>query len=233
MITGANRGLGLGLVKAYALRPSHTVIAAVRTPSKMPEVECGEGSKVIVVQLDSGDTEGPANVMAELKEKGVTKIDVAIANAAQMTDEVYASTATVSIKVVEEHFKINTLGALAFFQACVPLMAPGAKFIWMSSGASIIDRVPDKKDMAYGVTKCAMNFMARYACFEEPDLIIFPLSPGWVQTEMGNAGAKWAGMEKAPLTLEQSVSGMMKVIDGATKETSGKHMRYDGSNSKW
>ena len=93
------------------------------------------------------------------------------------------------------------LGALVFFQACVPLMQPGGKFIFMSSGASIIDRVPDKKDATYGITKVrptrlpprsrvsadlvrqsAMNYLARYAHFEEPELIIFSLSPGWVQT---------------------------------------------------
>lgn len=45
------------------------------------------------------------------------------------------------------------LGALTFFQAVRPLLPDGGKFIFMSSGASIIDRVPDKIDAAYGITK--------------------------------------------------------------------------------
>jgi hypothetical protein len=32
-------------------------------------------------------------------------------------------------------------------------MPKGAKFIFMSSGASIIDRIPDKTDAGYGITK--------------------------------------------------------------------------------
>jgi norsolorinic acid ketoreductase len=42
---------------------------------------------------------------------------------------------------------------LALFQACVSRMSKGAKFVFMSSGASPIDRVPDKEDAGYGITK--------------------------------------------------------------------------------
>lgn len=42
---------------------------------------------------------------------------------------------------------------MALFQALVPVIPNGGKFVWMSSGASIIDRVPDKTDAGYGITK--------------------------------------------------------------------------------
>lgn len=32
-------------------------------------------------------------------------------------------------------------------------MPDGGKFVFMSSGASVIDRVPDKMDTGYGITK--------------------------------------------------------------------------------
>jgi hypothetical protein len=34
----------------------------------------------------------------------------------------------------------------------------------------------------------------------------------WVQTEMGNAGAKNVGMEKADTTVEDSVAGLMDKV---------------------
>lgn len=95
---------------------------------------------------------------------------------------------------------IQVLGALALFQACVPRMSKGGKFIFMSSGASPIDRIPDKEDAGYGITKVSSfgpkayltpesdavqsscNYLARYAHFENPELVVFSLSPGWVQT---------------------------------------------------
>jgi norsolorinic acid ketoreductase len=44
------------------------------------------------------------------------------------------------------------------------------------------------------------------------------LQPGWVQTEMGNFAAKSVGLESAPVKLEASVEGCMKVIDTASRE---------------
>lgn len=34
----------------------------------------------------------------------------------------------------------------------------------------------------------------------------------WVQTELGNEAAKRAGMEQAPVTVEQSVQGILSVV---------------------
>lgn len=76
--------------------------------------------------------------------------------------------------------------------------------------------------------------MVRKIHFENPGLIAFPIHPGWVQTEMGNAGAEAAGIEKADITLEQSVAGLTSVIDKASREeTSGKLMNYDGNVLPW
>ncbi|RSH92077.1 hypothetical protein EHS25_008489 [Saitozyma podzolica] len=233
LISGANRGIGLGLAQAYAALPNHTVVVALRNPSSMPTVKTGEGSKVVVVKLDAGVASDAKTAIDELKSKhGVTKLDIVIANAAIMHD--FASLATIPLEDFEQMWRVNTLGSLALFQACVPLMPKGAKFIFMSSGASIIDRIPDKTDAGYGITKSAVNYLARYAHFENPDLVIFSMSPGWVQTEMGDRGARNAGLEHAPTTVDESVSGMIKVIEEATRDKwSGLHARYNGTQSKW
>ena len=51
---------------------------------------------------------------------------------------------------------------------------------------------------------------------------------------MGNAGAAALGLDKAPATLEESISGFVKQIDGATKEeTSGHFAGFDGEGFAW
>jgi norsolorinic acid ketoreductase len=51
---------------------------------------------------------------------------------------------------------------------------------------------------------------------------------------MGNAGALAHGMTEAPLTLEQSLSGMLDKIDKGTHEnSSGKFMTFDGEKPSW
>ncbi|KAK6905795.1 hypothetical protein L486_06857 [Kwoniella mangroviensis CBS 10435] len=232
LITGTNRGIGLGLAKAYAQQSNNTVILGLRNVDSMPEIDVRQGVKLVKVKIDSGDIESAKKAMEELKSQGINKIDLVIANAA--IGDCFGALKEVDLGSFEEHWRINVLAPLALFQACVPLMPEGSKFVWMSSGASIIDRVPDKLDAGYGITKSSMNYLARYAHFEEPSIISFSLSPGWVQTDMGDRGARWSGMEKAPITVDESVAGIVKVIGEATKDNySGLHMRYNGTQSKW
>ena len=56
----------------------------------------------------------------------------------------------------------------------------------------------------------------------------------WVQTDMGNLGARTYGLEKAPLEIKESVTGVEKLIGEATKEThGGKMWGYDGKLQQW
>jgi hypothetical protein len=56
----------------------------------------------------------------------------------------------------------------------------------------------------------------------------------WVQTELGNRGADAVGVEKADITVEESTTGIVKVIDASTREThSGKLFKYDGNELPW
>lgn len=51
---------------------------------------------------------------------------------------------------------------------------------------------------------------------------------------MGNHGAVSFGLEKASITTKESVEGMIKVIDDATREThGGKLWTWDGRQVPW
>ena len=41
----------------------------------------------------------------------------------------------------------------------------------------------------------------------------------WVRTDLGNRGAGESGFEPAAITVEQSSTGMIKVIDAGASET--------------
>lgn len=59
---------------------------------------------------------------------------------------------------------------------------------------------------------------------EEERICAFVQDPGWVQTDMGNFGARSLGLGEAPLGVEESVTGMKKVFDAARKESHGGRM---------
>ena len=51
------------------------------------------------------------------------------------------------------------------------------------------------------------------------------LHPGWVQTDMGGPNAL--------ITVEQSVTGMLRVIDGLSVEQSGTFWEWNGNAVAW
>ena len=235
-ITGANRGLGFGLTKAYAARPDTIVFATARDPSKATELNefAATHKNVHIIRL-TADSETDAAAAAKEVSKITDGIDVVIANAG--ISKFYGSGLKTPISEVEEHFRVNTLGPLIIFQALHPLLKARQtrKFVTISSGAASIGQIVPLPLTAYGASKAAVNFITRRLYSEHLDegFVIFLLSPGMVQTDMGDFGAKQVGMEKAPLTIAQSVEGQVKIIDTAGKNEAGRFWSYDGTEYPW
>ncbi|SPQ24832.1 959f1f8e-e6e7-498b-9f1d-ceeb1299ed37 [Thermothielavioides terrestris] len=90
------------------------------------------------------------------------------------------------------------------------------------------------KNAAYAPTKLVQHWLTKAIHTEEPWLTAFPIDPGWVQTDIGQRGAAAFGYEKAAITVEESVNGLIRVIDAATREThSGALWKYTGEQSPW
>lgn len=58
LITGANRGIGKGLLELYLLKPNHFVIAANRDPEHptskaLAELPTADGTSLLVVKIDA------------------------------------------------------------------------------------------------------------------------------------------------------------------------------------
>ena len=55
-----------------------------------------------------------------------------------------------------------------------------------------------------------------------------------MQTELGNKGAAFFGMKEATTSVEESVAGMVKIIDSANREESGGRFPiFDGGEFPW
>ncbi|RDL35067.1 NAD(P)-binding Rossmann-fold containing protein [Venustampulla echinocandica] len=242
LITGANRGLGRGLLEALIQRPNTTVIAGVRDPSNessksLESLKTASGSKVITVKIDYNSLSTVNEAIQELQSKhNITSLDFVIANAG--ISNCYATAEATPLDQIREHYEINAVATVALYQATIALLkkSPKPVFVGMSSAIASIgdmEKVP-AITTAYGMSKAALNYLVRKIHFENPELVAFAISPGWVQTDMGTFGAKSHGMEDAPVTLEQSVEGMLKKFDGATREkTSGTFQSYDEATFAW
>ncbi|KAK9236450.1 putative aflatoxin biosynthesis ketoreductase nor-1 protein [Lipomyces kononenkoae] len=187
------------------------------------------------------------------KEHGITKIDTVIANAG--ISKFAGPVVNTPISEVRDHFEVNTISIVVLFQAVWPLLSASSqsRLVTLSTGIGSIAGMGDFPFpfLADGLSKSGVNYITRKISFEQPDLIAFPISPGygsdleirlyhwltikcsWVQTDMGTAGAKANGMEDAPVSLKDSVSGILRQVDNSTKGTSGTFTGFDGVSFSW
>ncbi|KAF2197575.1 NAD(P)-binding protein [Delitschia confertaspora ATCC 74209] len=220
LITGPNRGIGRALLEVFLGRANNTVIAAVRDPTAavsqgLKSIPAGQGSKIILVKIDSAVDLDAQKAVSELKSShGVEKLDVVISNAG--IGEVATTVSETPPESIRSHMDVNLIGTLTLFQAAEPLLRKSQepKFFTMSSNLAslgLMEYVPGPW-FCYGVTKAALNFLTRKIHFENDWLTAVVLSPGWVQTDMGEFAAKAVGAEAAPVKLEDSIKGVVQVV---------------------
>jgi norsolorinic acid ketoreductase len=240
VITGANRGIGKGLLSTYIARPNTTVIAAVRDVAKstkdLSSVVVGKDSKLIIVKIDSTIDIDPAAAVKELETKhSITKVDVLISNAGLMG--LIAPTLQTPAQVVRDQFEVNTIGPLNLIQAFFPLLerSNAPKFLVLTSSIGSIGEMESLPVpfFGYGLSKAAANYLVRKLHFENPKLTSMAFNPGWVQTEMGNGAATGVGMEQAPVTIEDSVKALVGLFDDASREKSGTFTASSGEPIAW
>ncbi|KAJ7644551.1 NAD(P)-binding protein [Roridomyces roridus] len=228
LVSGANRGIGLGLVTALASRPNTIVFAGARDPAAQSlKALSAKHPNVHGVKLTLGDKADNEAAVAEI-QRIAGQLDVIIANAGVLTHS-SGPLAEIPISAFRNDWEINTLGNVILFQTAHHLLlaspSKAPRFAMISSSAASIGTYFPLRVAAYGSSKAAANFLVKVMDQEHPSLISLAIHPGWVQTDMGNHGALANGMPEAPETVEDSVNGILARVDQATsKELSGRSL---------
>ncbi|RYP93104.1 hypothetical protein DL770_000761 [Monosporascus sp. CRB-9-2] len=228
LITGANRGLGRGIFDHYVTQPNNTLIAAVRdveVAQALLSVPRGEDTRVILVKIDSASKQDAFEAAETIKKQGIKCIDVVIAAAG------IARLNTIEdmpLEEFEEVLMINGISVVLLYKATLPLLRhsrdeKGPKFVFISGAAGSLNEM-EKYPMpiaSHGSVKAMVNFLVRKMGMENPFLTTLIINPGLVQTDMGNMGARAAGMEKAPLTLEESSKNTAFIVRYSSRGARG------------
>jgi NAD(P)-dependent dehydrogenase (short-subunit alcohol dehydrogenase family) len=213
LITGANRGIGLELARQYSA-DGWSVIATVREESR----ELGELG-VEVSRLDMRDFDAVVRF-----GQGIDTLDLLIANAGTYGPRNPASAD--DAEAWTETFAINTIAPFLLAQSVLPAVERGGgKLIAISTKMGSIDDNSSGGFVAYRSSKSALNSAWKSLAVDNPTVVCAVLHPGWVQTRMGG--------DSAPLSPEDSVSGMRRVIDGLGRDQSGGFFAYDGAEIPW
>ena len=220
LVTGANRGIGLELVRQMRAR-GHQVIGTARKPEQAIELK-ETGARV--VQLDVIDSNSIRVMAQQLQGQ---RIDLLINNAGMLGHNAQ-SFAETDFDQVLATFDVNSLGPMRVTQALLPnILAGSGKTVIQIS--STMGSIANNSGGYYGyrASKAALNMLNSSLALELADngITSVVMHPGWVQTRLGG--------ENAAITVEDSVTGMMQVIAGLGPEDSGRFLDYQGKELPW
>ncbi len=222
LITGANRGIGLALAKA-GQASGRRVIATCRNPEGAGDLQALAGPDFAVERLDIADS---ASIRALADRLADQTIDILFQNAGvyggerqsrtNMDSQAWLETLRVSViapfevaTAFEPHLKRSARGRL------VTLSSQMGSIAGASTGA-----------YAYRSAKAALNRVMRLMALElAGSVIVVPVHPGWVRTDMGGTGAD--------LAPEQSAAGLLALADRLTPADSGRFWNWDGRELPW
>jgi NAD(P)-dependent dehydrogenase (short-subunit alcohol dehydrogenase family) len=102
-----------------------------------------------------------------------------------------------------------------------------AKVVAITSGYGFVSGNSGGFPYYYSASKAALNMFIRSLAGDlKPfGIAVAILNPGWVRTDMGGAGA--------PVSPEQSVAGMMQVIEKLSLDQTGEAFNWRGERQGW
>lgn len=230
LVTGANRGLGLEFVRQLLAR-GDAVIATARVPERADALNglaaAHPSGRLQVLALDVADPASHAELLQALSAAlhGSGRIDLLVNNAGVLASgERFGD---IRMDALDASFRTNAAGPLLLTQALAPLLAKNAVVANISSQLGSIENTTRFGTPSYGIGKAAQNMATRLlaVALAERGIAVVALHPGWVQTDMGGAGAS--------ITPAQSVASLLRVLDGIGPGQTGQFLDWQGATLPW
>ena len=223
VVTGTNRGIGLEFVKQLTAR-GEQVDATARDPGDAAELQAlaRPGVRLRIHRLDVAVD---ASVDAFAAQLPTGPVDVLINNAGVSGAK---GGELIDPPDILRVLNVNAVGTLRVVRALLPRLrvGKGKKIINLTSKLGSIAEATGGR-YAYRSSKAALNMVTRLLAedLRAEGFLTVALHPGWVQTRMGGTAA--------PVPPEQSVRGMLRIIDTLTAEQSGLTFDFQGRDIPW
>lgn len=224
VISGASRGIGFALTQIY-VEAGNRVFAWCRNPQKaeaLNRLAAASDGRLTVVRADVAND---AEVEAAAAALDGEKIDILVNVAGIYHNDIKLEKPDFS--AWHESFEVMVVGPFRVTMALLPnLVAARGKVMTVSSqmGASTY---PGGGTYSYGAAKAGINRAMKSLAFDlrEKGVSIGLVHPGYVQTDMGGAGAD--------ITPRESAAGIRGVIDRMNIDNSGGFYKWSGEPHAW
>ena len=135
----------------------------------------------------------------------------------------------VSLNPWLEVLKVNLIAPLMITQAIIKnvKISSAKKIYFLSSQLGSIEDNKSGGMYIYRSSKTGLNQVAKSLSIDLKayGITVVALHPGWVKTDMGGPNA--------PVSIDKSVEGMIRVIDTTDIKDTGKFLNYDGRELPW
>jgi NAD(P)-dependent dehydrogenase (short-subunit alcohol dehydrogenase family) len=207
IVTGASRGLGLALARALAERGWRLVIDA--RGDEALAVADDELSKLTDVVAVPGDVADESH-RRELIASAGGRLDLLVNNASLLGPSPQPPLAEYPLDVLEGVYRANVLAPLALVQLGLPILQPGAGILNVTSDAAV---EPYEGWGGYGSSKAALEQLTNVLAAEHPDLRIYSVDPGDMNTQMHQEAYPGEDIsDRSP--PEESVPGLLALVEG-------------------
>ncbi len=224
LIVGASRGLGYAMAEEY-LKQGWNVVGTVRAASGTPLHALAAKSDGRV-EMETLDIDFPDQIAALRTRLAGRSFDLLFVNpgTSNNPNEIVAEVSN------EEFVRVmitNALSPMRVVEALQDLVPPTGVIGVMSSGqGSVANNTMGMREVYRG-SKAALNtfmrsFAARHA--DSPRAMVL-MAPGWVRTDLGG--------DKAPLTIEDSVPNLVKVLMDVQGKPGLQYLDYLGRTVPW
>jgi len=226
LIIGGNRGLGLEWTRQWLDRGA-TVYSTARQPGKADELQELQNQHTDKLHIHKVDVASDESVEKLAKQMQDVSIDVLIQNAGISGR---AGISNLDGDDVLHTINVNSVGALRVVQAFLPNLKESsgrAKIVLTTSLMGSIDDNRSGGSYAYRMSKAALNMAGKSMAVDLADdgIDVLIVHPGWVQTDMGGSAAR--------ITVDDSINGMMKLVEKLGPEMSGTFWHTNGKQLEW
>jgi NAD(P)-dependent dehydrogenase (short-subunit alcohol dehydrogenase family) len=219
LIIGASRGIGREYVRQL-LATGWKVFATARDDVSVSELKAA-GAQAL--KLDVAKPESLAGLGWQLDGE---KLDLAVYVAGVYGPQGQSTKSPPTQQDFDAVMHTNVFGAMQAIPTLAPIVeAAQGKFVFISSGMGSIGETDSSYGWLYRTSKAALNMAVKSASLDYPVATFLAMCPGWVRTDMGGANAT--------LSVEESVSGQLNVIDQLKHEDTGSYRNYAGRRLAW
>ena len=206
-MTGASRGLGLELARALAARRWRLVVDARGADAlERAREELSAATEVVAISGDVADDGHRRDLIAAAG----SQLDVLVNNASVLGPSPQPPLADYPLDVLEHVYRVNVLAPLALVQLALPVLAPGARILNVTSDAAV---EPYEGWGGYGSSKAALEQLTNVLAAEHPGLRIYAVDPGDMNTQMHQEAYPGEDISDRA-SPEESVPRLLELIEG-------------------